>query len=217
MILYQDEKINLFKIVYQLTAVATFVMLPMNSYAAEYEIIRPALSGVYAAKKASGWGYVTKNKEITNFNFDSVINFSKIGLGAGKLKGNYYIYNPSGKVIGKIDGVDKLFAGDGQKWIYSKGDKYGVIDMTSLKKNSAKYDYILEFYKGYAWVMMDNKAGLIDENERFIIPLKPMSMQTSGLVNDETIVFCKNGKGNKVAVVINLKAEIVLGSGCGGL
>ncbi|AZN36125.1 hypothetical protein [Iodobacter ciconiae] len=71
MIIYQNKKIGLFKGLCQLTAVASFGVLAMNSYAAEYEIIMPAQSGVYAAKKASGWGYVTKSKEITNFNFEA--------------------------------------------------------------------------------------------------------------------------------------------------
>jgi hypothetical protein len=146
--------------------------------------------GCFAVNLDGKWGFLNKNGTIkTAFEYDDVEEYS-IGRARVKKNGKYGFIDTKFTVVIPLvyDDCEPHFsyAGYSNKrilplWVKRDG-KYGCIDISGNVKIKPKYEFAQSFHRMgvgdyetnpyFAAVVMDGKAGFINEAEKIVIPCK---------------------------------------------
>jgi hypothetical protein len=169
----------------------------------EYEDLNDLGNNLYSAKKNGKWGVVDDNNSvIVPFEWSQISNIS--GL-------DNYIIVTSNEYPNRFKGVyslverklaipciySSLHKIDRQNYfLVNKDSKSNIIDINNIQRFSKWYDEITVPSRGrsYYIVKIDNKFGVIDDNEKEIIPVEYTEFATYPYSDGSYLARNKEGK-----------------------
>ncbi len=169
----------------------------------EYEDLNDLGNNLYSAKKNGKWGVVDDNNSvIVPFEWSQISNIS--GL-------DNYIIVTSNEYPNRFKGVyslverklaipciySSLYKIDRQNYfLVNKDSKSNIIDINNIQRFSKWYDEITVPSRGrsYYIVKIDNKFGVIDDNEKEIIPVEYTEFATYPYSDGSYLARNKEGK-----------------------
>jgi hypothetical protein len=169
----------------------------------EYEDLNDLGNNLYSAKKNGKWGVVDDNNSvIVPFEWSQISNIS--GL-------DNYIIVTSNEYPNRFKGVyslverklvipciySSLHKIDRQNYfLVNKDSKSNIIDISNIQRFSKWYDEITVPSRGrsYYIVKLDNKFGVIDDNEKEIIPVEYTEFATYPYSDGSYLARNKEGK-----------------------
>ncbi|QJD84256.1 WG repeat-containing protein [Cohnella herbarum] len=184
------------------------------------------------------YGYIDRSgKLVIPIQYEDVREF-KFGYAAVCKNGKWGIINKRGKVIiplkynniGSYDESLFTFAQTSSKvssrvindpfktQVVDANGKYhnvewGAADIRTGKvKIAAQYDYFWEFTNGYAWVVKNNRKGIIDRSGRISVPIQYHGIEDLSRPNNGDPVFVLYDAGGKLGLfnTENPKAKIIM-------
>lgn len=182
----------------------------------EYTSLTPLNKNVYLAQKSGKMGILdSDNNVIEKFkwsviqqvygleNYVLVTDFSK----PSSLKGVYSITTNSTTIPAIYKSITKLSEGNYFK-VKNEFDQMNIVDIKNKPRFKTWYDEIYEGKKGrkHYVVKKDGKMGIIDEDEKSIVPIEYQFIQ-SGAYNDGSYL-AKNKEGKYGCLTIDGKITL---------
>lgn len=166
----------------------------------------------FIVSKYGLWGVVDiNNSVIIPIRYESLSFWSDDNFCAQTEKGKWILININDEKIceTEFDYIDSVFE-DGKKLRRAMINwKNGFIDGFGTVKIGLNYEEVSWFNEGLAAVCLNNKWGLIDENENLIIPFEYDSQFFS--LEDDLITAFKDGKWGIIDYDNNIITDFIYG------
>lgn len=168
----------------------------------------------FIVSKYGLWGVVDINLDvIIPIRYESLSFWSDDNFCAKTENGKWILINNNDEKIceTEFDYICTIFEDENKLHPAMIDWKNGFIDKNGIIRIGLNYEEVSWFDKGLAAVCLNDKWGLIDENENLIIPFEYDSQFFS--TEDELITALKDGKWGVIDYKNNIIADFIYGDG----
>ncbi len=145
----------------------------MEEAAAEAVDTESLGEGVYLYTDENTSLYGLRDEEgnvITQPKFTSILHFYEGNAVASDADYNYGTIDPKGNTVIPFNYSFLSYDTNSEQFLFSKNDKFGLMDKYGKVVINAKYDMLSFFEHGTAIFQIDGKSGLINEQDKQIVP-----------------------------------------------